>query len=241
MTGSVASMGLALAVGRGDSPLARLAGQEPLVLGQDVALVGRRDQGQSYGHEALAVSGILDLPWATIAPDGQAFLPNAADAETSTIVLAGWRGATWTGSGSSSTPTCSTRRSCPRSGRPSQAVRRHRRARALLAPAGQPPEGPRHGAHAVRPLARPRPVVRGRLVELLGAVTRRRRTTCRAGLTSSARRAAPARTHRARSRRRRRCAPPGCWLSSRSAASPSTIAATCPASAGGSIGRTCGP
>ena len=77
MTGSVASMALALAVGRGDSPLASLAGQEPLVLGKDVALVGRRDQGQSYGHDALAVSGILDLTWATIAPGGEAFLPNA--------------------------------------------------------------------------------------------------------------------------------------------------------------------
>ena len=86
MTGSVASMGLALAVGRGDSPLASLAGQEPLVLGKDVALVGRRDQGQSYGHEALAVSGILDMTWATMAPGGRAFLPNAVDAATSTIL-----------------------------------------------------------------------------------------------------------------------------------------------------------
>ena len=34
------------------------------MLGKDVALVGRRDQGQSYGHEALAVSGITDLTWA---------------------------------------------------------------------------------------------------------------------------------------------------------------------------------
>ena len=68
MTGSVASMGLALAVGRGDTQLARLAGPAPLVRGEDVALIGRRDQGQWYGHEALAVSGILDLPWATIGP-----------------------------------------------------------------------------------------------------------------------------------------------------------------------------
>jgi arginase len=28
----------------------------------DVALIGRRDAGQSYGHAALARSGILDLP-----------------------------------------------------------------------------------------------------------------------------------------------------------------------------------
>jgi arginase len=75
MTGSVASMGLALAVGRGDTPLARVAGPVPLVRGGDVALIGRRDQGQSYGHEALAVSGILDLPWAAIAPDGTTVRP----------------------------------------------------------------------------------------------------------------------------------------------------------------------
>jgi arginase len=86
MTGSVASMGLALAVGRGDTPLARVAGPVPLVRGEDVALVGRRDQGQWYGHEALAVSGILDLPWAAIAPDGGDVLPPPL-AETASIVL----------------------------------------------------------------------------------------------------------------------------------------------------------
>ena len=60
-TGSVASMSLALAVGHGDSDLARLA-DGPLVDAAAVALIGRRDAGQSYGHEALARSGILDLP-----------------------------------------------------------------------------------------------------------------------------------------------------------------------------------
>ena len=86
MTGSVASMGLALAVGRGDSQLAKLAGAVPLVRGEDVALIGRRDEGQWYGHEALAVSGIRDLPWATIAPDGTAVRPTAL-AETASTVL----------------------------------------------------------------------------------------------------------------------------------------------------------
>lgn len=63
LTGSAASMCLALSVGHGRSPLARLAGPEPLVHAGDVALVGRRDQGQTYyGHAALAASGILDLP-----------------------------------------------------------------------------------------------------------------------------------------------------------------------------------
>ena len=86
LTGSVASMGLALAVGRGDAPLARLDGPVPLVRPVDVALIGRRDQGQWYGHEALAVSGILDLPWASIAPDGTAVRPTALD-ETAATVL----------------------------------------------------------------------------------------------------------------------------------------------------------
>jgi arginase len=86
MTGSVASMGLALAVGRGDTQLARLAGPMPLARGDDVALIGRRDEGQWYGHEALAVSGILDLPWAAIAPDGTAVRPTAL-AETASTVL----------------------------------------------------------------------------------------------------------------------------------------------------------
>jgi arginase len=61
-TGSVASMCLALAVGRGDSPLARLGGNGPLVKGGDVALLGRRDESEAwYGNEALAKLGILDV------------------------------------------------------------------------------------------------------------------------------------------------------------------------------------
>jgi arginase len=86
MTGSVASMALALAVGRGDTQLARLAGPAPLVRGEHVALIGRRDQGQWYGHETLAVSGILDLPWAAIAPSGTA-VPPIALVETASTVL----------------------------------------------------------------------------------------------------------------------------------------------------------
>jgi arginase len=86
LTGSAASMGLALAVGRGDTQLARLAGPVPLVRVEDVALIGRRDQGQWYGHEALAVSGILDLPWVAIAPDGTAVRPTALAESASTVL-----------------------------------------------------------------------------------------------------------------------------------------------------------
>lgn len=67
VTGSVASMCLALAVGRGDSPLARLSGDGPLVEPRDAALVGRRDDGEAwYGNVALARTGMLDIPAAEV-------------------------------------------------------------------------------------------------------------------------------------------------------------------------------
>jgi arginase len=62
-TGSVASMSLGLAAGRGNTPLARLGGRSPLVDGRHVALVGRRDGADAwYGHAALAASAVLDMP-----------------------------------------------------------------------------------------------------------------------------------------------------------------------------------
>lgn len=62
-TGSVASMSLALASGRGDTPLAHLNGRAPLVDAKHVALIGRRDAADAwYGHAALAASPILNLP-----------------------------------------------------------------------------------------------------------------------------------------------------------------------------------
>jgi arginase len=66
-SGSVASMCLGLAVGRGDTPLARLGGDGPLIQPQDVALVGRRDEHEPwYGHDALHASAVLDLPDAAV-------------------------------------------------------------------------------------------------------------------------------------------------------------------------------
>jgi arginase len=71
ITGSVASMCLAQAVGRGDTPLAHLRGPLPLVNPRDVVLIGRRDAAQSwYGHDALASSQILDLPDSTLVEHG---------------------------------------------------------------------------------------------------------------------------------------------------------------------------
>jgi arginase len=72
-TGSVASMCLALAVGRGDTPLTRLFGDEPLVHDKDVVLIGRRDAAEPwYGHAALAASSILDIAGAALRDRGVA-------------------------------------------------------------------------------------------------------------------------------------------------------------------------
>jgi arginase len=72
-TGSVASMCLAFAVGRGDTPLARLDGTGPLVHDHHVALLGRRDHAEPwYGHTALAASAIQDLPGAELQELGYA-------------------------------------------------------------------------------------------------------------------------------------------------------------------------
>lgn len=91
LTGSVASMGLALAVGHGDSPLARLAGPSPVVRAANVALIGRRDWSEpSYGHAALAVSGILDLPDPAIEPGAVGATVSAALARLGSSELSGF-------------------------------------------------------------------------------------------------------------------------------------------------------
>ena len=77
-TGSAASMCLAFAVGRGDSPLARLRSDGPLARPEDVVLIGRRDEGEPYGHEALRASAILDLPDAAMRELGFAGSADAA-------------------------------------------------------------------------------------------------------------------------------------------------------------------
>ncbi|MCI0347816.1 MAG: arginase family protein [Acidobacteriales bacterium] len=60
-TGSAASMCLALAVGRGNTPLAHLE-DEPLARPEDVVLIGRRDDAEPwYGQDALRASPMLDL------------------------------------------------------------------------------------------------------------------------------------------------------------------------------------
>lgn len=70
-SGSACSMNLALAIGRVAGPLAPLVGERPLLHGEWVVHVGRRDDGEpGYGAASLAEFGILDLPQGIIDAHG---------------------------------------------------------------------------------------------------------------------------------------------------------------------------
>ena len=74
-TGSAAGMALALATGRGNTPLARLAGSGSLVTDRRTAVIGRRDANQDWcGLAALAASSILDVPSAQLQRDDGLYL-----------------------------------------------------------------------------------------------------------------------------------------------------------------------
>lgn len=79
-TGSVASMCLALVVGRGDTPLARLDGDAPLAKPADVVVIGRRDDADApwYGQDALHALSLLDLHHAAVRESGPAGAAHAA-------------------------------------------------------------------------------------------------------------------------------------------------------------------
>lgn len=78
-TGSAASMCLALATGRGDTPLARLAGESPLARPEDVVVIGRRDDEEPYyGQDALHASAILDLPHVAVRERGTGDIASTA-------------------------------------------------------------------------------------------------------------------------------------------------------------------
>jgi arginase len=79
-SGSAASMCLALAAGRGDSKLARLSEQGPLVRERDIVLIGRRDDAHSpiYGQEELPNTPIVDLPRQRIRERGTAEISRVA-------------------------------------------------------------------------------------------------------------------------------------------------------------------
>jgi len=72
-TGSVASMCLAMAVGRGDSPLARVASGEPVARVEDVVVVGRSDHTEDgrYGEDAMREMGVADLAFSRVRADGE--------------------------------------------------------------------------------------------------------------------------------------------------------------------------
>lgn len=90
-TGSAASMCLGMTVGRGDTPLARLAGADPLVNAHNLALIGRRDFNEPwYGHEALARSGALDLPHDVARAKGYAAIAPAVLERLTDSSLAGF-------------------------------------------------------------------------------------------------------------------------------------------------------
>jgi arginase len=77
LTGSAASMCLSMAIGRGETPLARLRRGGPLVEDRDVVLVGRRDHAEPwYGHAALKRSAILDIDCRTFHAQGAQAVAN---------------------------------------------------------------------------------------------------------------------------------------------------------------------
>jgi arginase len=91
LTGSGASMDLAMAIGRGNTPLARLDGDQPLVRATDVVLVGRRDEEETYySHDALRGSGILDIPYQEVRARGLAFASEASLARVTRDGLSGF-------------------------------------------------------------------------------------------------------------------------------------------------------
>jgi arginase len=60
-SGSASSMNLALAIGRLDTPLARLDGARRLVRAEHVIHIGSRDEGEPYGNAELGPAGIVDI------------------------------------------------------------------------------------------------------------------------------------------------------------------------------------
>lgn len=61
LSGSASSMNLSLAIGRLDTPLARLDGARPLVSAEDVVHIGSRDEGEPYGNAELGAAGIIEV------------------------------------------------------------------------------------------------------------------------------------------------------------------------------------
>jgi arginase len=78
-SGSAASMCLGLAVGRGNTPLARLSDDGALVQPSDVVLIGRRDpEEELYGEAALRSLALMDLTHASVRARGTTDTAQAA-------------------------------------------------------------------------------------------------------------------------------------------------------------------
>lgn len=79
-TGSAASMCLGLAAGRGDTVLARLTGDAPLVGASDIVLIGRSDQHEDghYGDGGPGAQPLLDLSLAVVRERGPAAVARTA-------------------------------------------------------------------------------------------------------------------------------------------------------------------
>jgi arginase len=79
-SGSAASMCLALAVGRGDTPLARLDGASPLVRDADVVIIGRNEETDEpwYGEDVLRRLPLLDFPREVVRDRGPTVVAQAA-------------------------------------------------------------------------------------------------------------------------------------------------------------------
>jgi arginase len=78
-SGSAASMCLALATGQNDTPLAHLAGNNPLVRLEDLVHIGRRDDHEPwYGHGVLSASPALNLSCSSLRAKGTSAAAHAA-------------------------------------------------------------------------------------------------------------------------------------------------------------------
>ena len=108
-SGEAASMDLALVTGHGPPAVGDIEGRAPLVRAQDAVVVGFRDA------EEQARDGSQPLPGALPAFDLGTVRAAGAKAVAERAVAHLTRQALPTASGSTSTPTCSTTRSCPRS------------------------------------------------------------------------------------------------------------------------------
>jgi arginase len=89
-SGSAASMNLAIATGRLDSPLARLDGDGPLVRAGHVVHIGSRDEDEPYGHAKLAPAGVLVMSQRTIAAKGLDHVATETLARVSSVDAGFW-------------------------------------------------------------------------------------------------------------------------------------------------------